>query len=231
MAPVAGRPFLEWLLEALSAAGMTRVLLAVGHRHEQIRSHFGSRFAGLPLDYEIEEEPLGTGGALRKSLERLGPEGEPVFALNGDTFVEVDYAAVWRRHRSTQPRPPLTVVLREVESAPRYGCAELREGRLVRFRSRGGAGPALVNAGVYLLERDLLAGRGWPERFSFERVVLEEGAERLRPLAHRVAGRFVDIGVPESYAEAGKVLTGRGVEGCESGCAAASASQGRPRKG
>jgi len=206
MALVDGRPFLELLLAAMARGGVDRVLLSVGYRYRQIQEHFGLHFAGMRLDYEVEDTPLGTGGALKKALDRLGPGNDPIFALNGDTFVDVDYTKVWGGHLAAAPRPALTVVVREVTDPGRYGCVELEGDRVVDFRTRGGPGAALVNAGVYLLERDLFAGAVWPEAFSFEREVLEARVQCLRFRAHVTRGHFVDIGVPEGYAAARALL-------------------------
>src|SRR5580693_8278643 len=68
MAPVAGRPFLEILLLQLRRAGFTRAILSVGYLHEVIQKHFGAQFQGLSIDYAIESQPLGTGGAIRLAL-------------------------------------------------------------------------------------------------------------------------------------------------------------------
>src|SRR5580658_4214980 len=84
MAPVAGRPFLEILLNQLHRSGCTRVLLAVGHRHSVIQDHFGASFHGIEIDYAVESVPLGTGGAIRLALAHAREES--VLVLNGDTF-------------------------------------------------------------------------------------------------------------------------------------------------
>src|ERR1022692_2832888 len=105
MAPVAGRPFLEILLNQLKRDGCTRALLSVGHLHTVIQNHFGESFRGMPLDYVIEDVPLGTGGAIRKTLSQALEEN--VLVLNGDTFLQADYAAMMRFHVAEQA--PLTM--------------------------------------------------------------------------------------------------------------------------
>ena len=198
LAPVAGRPFLAIVLEQLRAQGVTEAMLAVGYRHEAIRGAFGERFGALRLSYSVEDKPLGTGGAIR--LAARACRGHDVFVLNGDSFVELDFAAMRTAHHRAAAR--LTVGAVEVADASRYGRLLVEDSRLVGFAEKGSAGPGLINAGVYLMRRDLLETLGLPEAFSFELDVLAARLQALRPWVHRASGRFIDIGVPEDYARA-----------------------------
>jgi D-glycero-alpha-D-manno-heptose 1-phosphate guanylyltransferase len=202
LAPVNGRPFLAHLLDRLERQGIDRVVLAVGYLQDQIVGAFGDRHGKLRIDYAIEDAPLGTGGGLRQALSMV--DEFPAFALNGDTILELDYGAMRRAHDAAGAK--LTIALRRVHDASRYGAAVVEEGRLVRFESGGAAKPGLINAGVYLFAENLLAAE--PERFSFERDFLEARAATLKPLAFETAGYFIDIGVPEDYARAQRELTG-----------------------
>ena len=102
MALVAGRPFLEILLTQLQRAGCTRVVLSVGHLHSVIQDHFGASFLGMRVDYAIESVPLGTGGAIRLALKQIREES--VLVLNGDTFLQADYADMMRFHAGSRRR-------------------------------------------------------------------------------------------------------------------------------
>lgn len=203
MAPVAGRPFLAHLLDRLERGGVDRVVLSIGYIKEPIVAAFGNRYRGIEIAYCIEETPLGTGGGLRQALAMAG--GFPVFALNGDTIVELDYAAMWRARE--EAGTALAIALRRVPDAARYGRAKVEGGRLVGFAARGeGAEPGLINAGVYLFAENLLADPSLPASFSFERDFLETRAATMRPLAFETEGYFIDIGVPEDYARAQREL-------------------------
>lgn len=205
MAPIRGRPFLALLLDQLAAAGFRAVTLAVGYRHDTIRRYFGERHGTLALRYSVETEPLGTGGALRLALgQASAPE---VFVLNGDTYVELDYAAMRLAHRSA--KVALTVAVHGVADAGRYGALEVAEGRIRGFLEKGRGGPGLINAGVYLLSAGLLAGHDLPGVFSFETDFLMPYVHEIRPLAFATAGEFIDIGVPEDYARAQALLPSR----------------------
>src|SRR5579863_8770506 len=90
LAPVGGRPFLAWKLDALDEAGFSEVVMSVGYRAQAIVDAFGEKYGKLALRYVAEDAPLGTGGALQKALASFRTD-EPVWAMNGDTFVALDY--------------------------------------------------------------------------------------------------------------------------------------------
>jgi NDP-sugar pyrophosphorylase family protein len=128
MAPVAGRPFLEILLDKLVDAGCSHIILSVGHLRDVILQRLGNHYRGVRIDYAIEESPLGTGGAIRLAL---GHAHEPsVLVLNGDTYLESDLATLVESHKSS--RRPLTMAVVRVDDTARYGGV-LIEDRL-RFR-------------------------------------------------------------------------------------------------
>ncbi len=194
MAPIHGRPFLDYLIGYLARQGIERVVLSTGYRHETIAGHFGHRWQGVTIDYSIEESPLGTGGGLARALDRI--DGRHAFALNGDTFVELDY-----RDMAARADEGLLMAVRKVGNGGRFGACIVEDGRLVGFTRAGSEGETLINAGVYLLPRHLLAGYGM-RAFSFEQDFLEPQAARLRPLVYPTEGRFIDIGIPDSYRQA-----------------------------
>ena len=216
MAPVAGRPFLEILLSQLDRAGCARVLLSVGHLHSAIQDRFGASFRGLALDYVIEEVPLGTGGAIRKALPAAGTES--VLVLNGDTFLQADYAAMLQFHAAW--RAGMTMAVTHQQDIARYGGVVLQAERIVGFEEKGRSGPGSrpgsgpgsrpgwINAGAYVLRKDLQWPRSLPEKFSFELDFLAPEIGRLAPAAFVVDGFFLDIGVPEDLDRAQQELAG-----------------------
>lgn len=207
MAPVAGRPFLELLLDGLVRGGVERVVLSVGHLAHVVREHFGADYRGMEIAYVEEGRPLGTGGGLRAALAAV--RGEWALVANGDTWLELDHRDLRAHHEAARRADPglrITMVLQHVVDASRYGAVTVEEGRVVRFRSTGASGPGWINGGTYYLATALLEEPGLPERFSFERDFLEPRLGRLRPLAYEVRGRFIDIGVPEDYERAQQVF-------------------------
>src|SRR5262245_49936719 len=97
LAPVRGRPFLEYLLAYWIGQGVTSFILSVGYRSEMITGHFGASFRGAAIDYAVEDRPLGTGGGLLLATTRLAAD-DPFLVLNGDTYFEVPLAALLKFH-------------------------------------------------------------------------------------------------------------------------------------
>ena len=203
MAPVAGRPFLEILLTSLAHKGFRRVVLSLGYMAEKVVSHFGDHFAGMELVYEIEQSPLGTGGAVRTALAQC--TNDHVFVFNGDTFLDLEAADVeahWQAHHA-----PI-IVAREVPDTTRYGRLDTDYGRVLGFAEKGMSGPGLINAGCYVLPAGILDSftRGQP--FSLEADFLAKAAGKQRFDLFVTNGHFIDIGVPEDYERAQTELAG-----------------------
>lgn len=207
MAPVAGRPFLAWILDRLVAAGARRAVLAVGYRHEAIRGHFGDAWRGLPLVYSVEAQPLGTGGAIRLAAAHI--DEWPVLVLNGDTFLEVDYAAMRAAHDAAAAQ--MSIAVATVADAGRYGALAIEHGRVSGFIEKGRPGPGVINGGSYLLAREVVARIPAGEPFSFEQQLLVPCVAELRPLAFETSGLFIDIGIPEDYARSQRLFGPRTV--------------------
>jgi D-glycero-alpha-D-manno-heptose 1-phosphate guanylyltransferase len=205
MAPVAGRPFLAWILDRLVDAGFERAVLAVGYRHEVIRDHFGEAYRGMSLHYSIENTPLGTGGAIRLAADHA--TAPQVFVLNGDTYLALDYRAMLAKHQQSASR--LSVAVCSVPDVSRYGALELETGQIHGFREKGCTGPGFINAGVYLLASEILHEIPAGAPFSFELQLLVPRVQALRPLAFITEGRFIDIGIPEDFARAQQLFSAR----------------------
>ena len=203
MAPVAGRPFLEILLTSLARKGFGRVVLSLGFMSEKIVEYFGDRFAGMELVYEIEDTPLGTGGAIRAALERC--TADHVFVFNGDTYLDVETSEV---EAQWQARRVPIIVAREVPDTARYGRLATAQDRLLGFNEKGLAGPGLINAGCYVLPKEILDGYPRGKAFSLETDFLAREVSRQRFDVFVTKGQFIDIGIPEDYQRAQSELAG-----------------------
>lgn len=196
MAPVAGRPFLRFIMDQLAAAGFDRVVVADGYRREQIEDFFGSAYRGMSIEYSPEETPLLTGGAVKRALSRC--ESDWVFVLNGDTWLDVDFEVMEAAAANVPDSVTAVIAVKRMRDFERYGTVDVDAcGSLTAFHEKRPCEEGLINAGVYLLRLDALDDM--PEKFSlesdhFERVV-GDGALR----AVECAGGFIDIGVPEDY--------------------------------
>jgi NDP-sugar pyrophosphorylase family protein len=197
MAPVAGRPFLEYLLEQLHAAGCTHIVLCVGHQANIIEQHFGYGNQGdVTIGYSREQELLGTAGAL--ALARPLIRSDPFLVLNGDSYCVADFQALLAQHEARKAF--VTIVATQVEDTSRYGSMVLStDDAIMRFCEKGQAEEgAYVNAGIYVLNRAVLDLIPSGKRCSIEHEVFPSLAGRGL-YAFRQSGPFIDIGTPDSF--------------------------------
>lgn len=197
MALIEGRPFLEYVVHELTRRGADHIIFAVGYKGSMVEEHFGDGSAfGVKVSYAYEETLLGTAGAI-KNAGQLARE-EFVYALNADTFYQIDYSrlADLQRERGLD----MALVLRDVPDVSRYGEAVLTDGRLTRFNEKSKESrPGTINGGVYLIRRSLLAGI--PEgKVSLENEMIPRWMAEGKRLGGFVNdGYFIDIGIPEAY--------------------------------
>lgn len=196
LARVGGRPFLSLLLDQLGAAGVRQAVLLTGFGADQLRAAFGKDYAGLSLTYSPEPEPRGTGGALRLALPHL--RSPNVVLFNGDSYCELDLPDFFRAHRTSGAG--LTVALAHVTDCSRFGRVEQDGDRVTAFREKeAGGGAGWINAGVYLLRRELVEEVPPGRAVSLERDLLPGWVRAGRVFGFRTGGRFLDIGTPDSY--------------------------------
>ncbi|QSH41597.1 nucleotidyltransferase family protein [Lentisphaerota bacterium ZTH] len=197
MAPVNNRPFIEYLLDDLKRQGFSRVILAVGYMADTIIEHFGKEYAGMQIEYSVEEELLGTGGGIRQAMT-MSDHSAPCFVLNGDTYLELDYAKMLQKHQ--QRKCQLSMTLRHVDDVYRYGAIKFDDNGIVdAFCEKGESGSGFINAGTYLLEPDVFAKYDLPQKFSFETDFLAANIKDIKPVACLAEGKFIDIGIPEDF--------------------------------
>ncbi|MDQ8051137.1 nucleotidyltransferase family protein [Luteibacter sp.] len=195
LAPVAGRPFVAWVLDHLAGQGIERVVMATGYLAKMVESALGDSWHGMDLAYSVEVEPLGTGGAI--ALARTMVTGEGVHVVNGDTYLRYSPGAMVEL--VTPNGADMAMALAEVDDVSRYGAVSSAAGRVVAFSEKGQSGPGYINAGCYYLGAATLAALPVGQRFSFENDVLMPGAVHGRVAAYTETSGFIDIGVPEDF--------------------------------
>lgn len=198
MAPVAGRPFLSYLLDDLVRQEYRHVVLATGYMHEKVEEYFGRDYRGMAIDYARETSPLGTGGAIVNGLQHCTEDW--ITVLNGDTLFKADHGQLL--HKAALAGR-LTILLRAVPDAGRYGSVvtDPATGRITAFCEKNPEiKQGLINAGVYRMRRSLLDGWVLGQKFSFEKEVLQTLSEPF--YAYACDGYFIDIGIPEDYSRA-----------------------------
>ena len=196
MVPLGEHPFLFYLLSWLKKNGITRVVLSVGYKWEIIEEYFGTSFSEVELVYSVEDEPLGTGGAIKKALEYC--DEELVWVMNGDTFFEVDLKNMQDFH--IEKDNYFTLAARRVEDTSRYGQLLLdEENRIVGFGEKAEKGPGLINGGIYLFGNVFFMDKPTGDEFSFEKDILEKYVLKEKFGAFVSDSYFIDIGTPEDY--------------------------------
>lgn len=208
LASVRGRPFLEYLLSYWINNNAYRFILSVGYKHQQIMNHFGSSFNGIPVTYVIEDEPLGTGGALLKVLDENNLEDD-FFLVNGDTLFLIDSERMNELHISTEAN--LSLSLRQVDNAGRYHRIYLNDaGKIIAMaRPDYKAESGQINGGIYIVNPETFSG--WSntgnKSISLENDILPRIISTHNIYGFHDDGDFIDIGVPDDFYKAQKYLS------------------------
>jgi D-glycero-alpha-D-manno-heptose 1-phosphate guanylyltransferase len=201
MAFVCGTPFLEILLKNLIGQGINEITLSVGYRHEIIMDYFGDSFLEVPLNYVVEDIPLGTGGALRKAVQSTTGRS-PCFVFNADTFIEVNLSEMYRGYLASGL--DVGMVLEHMDDVSRYGRVTLdsEKKQVIRFEEKSGCEAGFVNMGVYILRPDLFGHFEFANTFSLEKDLFIEKLPNISIFPWITKGYFIDIGIPEDYMRA-----------------------------
>jgi len=206
LAPVAGRPFLDYLMRWLRTSGFNSVVMCVGYRTEQIRRRYlDGRLWGLRISYSVEGAPLGTAGAIRNAEPFL--QGDAFLVLNGDSFTDVSLQDLIQFHLRT--RGLATMALAPTPRDSRYGSVHLNDsGQIVGFFEKNspnivndGLGRSWINGGVYVFQRDLLRMIPPGEQVSLETNIFPQLVGQ-QFYGFPTTGYFIDIGVPADYRRA-----------------------------
>ena len=198
LAEVKGRPFLAYLLDWLAAARVRSAVFCTGYLADHVREALGAKHGPMSLLYSEESTPLGTGGALRLALPML--DSDPVLVVNGDSFCGLDLKDFLNWHDSQ--RAVATLVSVWMADAGRYGHVNIKgDGCVLGFNEKGCCSEGWINAGIYLLSRSLLQDIPEGTAVSLEREMFPMWVGRGL-YGYRTNQPFLDIGTPESYAEA-----------------------------
>jgi D-glycero-alpha-D-manno-heptose 1-phosphate guanylyltransferase len=196
LAPVAGRPFLAYLLDQIADAGIERVVLSTGHLAEQFADVIGNRYRNIRITYAHEEQPLGTGGAIRFACDFT--TADQLLVMNGDSYCDADLSSYIEWH--VKGGNDVSLMLAKVGDTSRYGTVEMDAGgRITAFiEKRPESTAGCINAGVYLFRRAML------EQFpdgpsSMERDVFPVWLRAESMMGWATDAEFIDIGIPSDY--------------------------------
>lgn len=210
MAPVAGVPFLQKILDFLYNYEIGEVCLSVGYKGEVVRAAFGNHYRGMRIRYAVENEPLGTGGGIRHAAAGMGDD--PFFVLNGDTLFHAD---LWEMERLYDKGADLVMALKPMRDSDRYGSVEWERGgrRVTAFHEKAYRESSLINGGIYLMDKSIFEKYDFPSKFSFEKDLMEAHVKDLKVLGQPSDTYFIDIGIPSDYQRAQVDLAAPTLEG------------------
>jgi D-glycero-alpha-D-manno-heptose 1-phosphate guanylyltransferase len=200
LAPVAGKPFLHFLLQYLAKQNITKhVILSVGYLHNQIEDYIESVKQQYVFDFEfvLEDEPLGTGGGIQLALKAA--QTKNALILNGDTFYNADLNKFIEHHHAKEAHTSLA--LKPLTNFDRYGTVQLSdEGIITTFNEKKAVSEGLINGGIYAVNVTEFLELNMPEKFSFEQEYLSKTASYNHKLCGSIDdGYFIDIGVPTDF--------------------------------
>lgn len=205
LAPVAGKPFLAQVIAHLERHGITSLIIAAGYRHELLRAFIENNYPGLDVRMHVEQELLGTGGAIRECCRLT--ESKHVLVLNGDTLFRFNSSSLLNLHLIHDA--DCTICLKPMQNFDRYGSVSIEaDGRITRFSEKSFCRSGLINAGVYCLDRENFLRMSFPDKFSFEQDYLTAYASEKKFYGDVQDAYFIDIGIPEDYARANIELKG-----------------------
>lgn len=201
MAPVAGRPFLEWILAWIEPFRPNKIVLSLGYLSEVVTGWLQTSMKdySIPIEWVVEETPLGTGGGIKLAMTKV--TAPQCVILNGDTFFDVDLNALCSKRMSDAKA--ITIALKPMEHFERYGSVTLaKDGHILSFNEKRYCDKGLINGGIYCLDCNAGLVSGKEGRFSFEKDVLEPQSAFGNLSGYVSDGSFIDIGIPQDYASA-----------------------------
>jgi len=212
--PVAGRPFVEHLLQEVSRYGFRKATLLAGRFGDQVRATYdGQVIFGLAVDVVVEPSPMGTGGALAFAAAeaRLDPE---FLLMNGDSWIDMDLVRLvrnWEAARTERPGTRAQLLLQTVPDAARYGTVTATDGIVTAFHEKSpehANSPGQINAGVYVLDRTILKDVPSDRVTSLETDILPKlvADGRVVSILAPEGSYFIDIGLPDTYLRADEEL-------------------------
>jgi NDP-sugar pyrophosphorylase family protein len=207
--PLANQPLIDYTLQNLAEGGVDTIILSVYYMAENIVRYLGPTKYDMGILYSREQRPLGKGGGIKNAEYMLN--GEPFIVINGDIITDLDLRRLISFHE--EKGGLATIALYQVTDPSRYGSVELdREGRITRFVEKPEPGMApsnLINAGIYVLEPEVLEYMPSEKRFDTEVEVFPILAQERKLFGFEFHGYWTDIGVPEEYLNANAAILGK----------------------
>ena len=199
MAPVSGKPFLSFVIDYLRMQGIQRIIFSLGYKSESIIDYLNEAYPTLDYAYVVEDQPLGTGGAIHLALQQA--KTDQVLVTNGDTLFKIKLDEMATFHQ--QQDADCTLALKPMQEFERYGVVAINDnGQITSFKEKQYYQQGFINGGVYLLNKKRFLQLSFPTVFSFEKDYLEKYTDILKLCGSVQNGYFIDIGIPEDFEKA-----------------------------
>jgi D-glycero-alpha-D-manno-heptose 1-phosphate guanylyltransferase len=201
LAPIAGKPFLYWLITYLQKQGVVDFIFSLGYLHEQVELFLKDHFPLLKYQTVVEIEPLDTGGAIKLCLSFCNDED--IMLVNGDTFFELNIASFYRNFIETTS--DCSIALTTMQNFDRYGSVTITSDNIItEFNEKKYCESGLINTGLVLFKKSVFESKveSIGTKFSFEKDFIEPNISNLKVTGYIANGYFIDIGIPSDYHKA-----------------------------
>lgn len=199
MAEVAGKPFLQYLFDYAAEQSIDHIVLSLGYKADIIIDWISTLKTPIKISYVIENEPLGTGGAIKYAFDKIA-SGQ-AFVINGDTFFDVDLKQLDNFHASKEA--DISIALKPMSNFDRYGSVELdKHDKIICFNEKKHCKHGLINGGIYLVNKKIFSALNLSSKFSFEKDVMEKELQTVKIYGCKQDHYFIDIGIPSDFEKA-----------------------------
>ncbi len=196
MAPIHDTPFLDYIFDFLIKNGIQKAILSVGYKWEIIKNHYGSTYKDLSIEYCVEKERLGTGGAIKLALELV--KGKYAYIINGDTFFDINLLRLQDFHFNNNSN--CSLALKKMFDVDRYGSVRLSDkNQVIAFEEKEYKKETVINGGIYLVDKTIISELPQQNVFSFESDYLEENTNEKFIFGLEFDNYFIDIGIPDDF--------------------------------
>jgi D-glycero-alpha-D-manno-heptose 1-phosphate guanylyltransferase len=199
MAPVADKPFINWVITYLQSQGITSFVFSLGYMHEAIELYVNENYPFLHAQFSVEDEPLVTGGAIKLAVQLCKEEN--VLVVNSDTLFETNNTLLLAEHITG--KSAYTLALKPRQNFDRYGAVTINKNNIITaFSEKKYIQQGLINGRIFLINRNIFKQPNLSEKFSFEKDYLEKYLETLNLMGIEDDGYFIDIRIPKDFKKA-----------------------------
>ena len=196
MLEISNKPFISYLFDRLSFFKIDEVILCVHYQKDKFKEYFSKYYKKLKITFSEENEPLGTGGAIKNALKFIEND-DPFLIMNGDSFLDIDLRVLKDFH--IKNNLDLTITIKKMNNCKRYGQISLNNKSISKFLYPGNNTSGYINSGVYITHRQIFKSTNLKSTFSFEKDFLKKNVNNVNSMCFKTDDYFIDIGIIEDY--------------------------------